>query len=538
MGNRQRFAFGVVVTGICLVLMGCGGSSGVTQDEHDALQAELEAKEQALMEEQAARQQAEADKLAAEAARQQAEAEELAAETARQQAEADELAAETARQQAETARQQAEEAKQKAQQAEVNARAGTFIEELIGGNVDVRGASVTWQRGDSLKVDPGGNFARGSGAPGISGFNSHPFTRRTGTTSETAYLYTNIQSPGTRAFWKVYGLTESLATENLPLAKPNTAPTINYDGNTETATGATVTGTFNGATGTFTCTGASCVDAGSLSTVDTTNPDADTVAKVRADDTVPAIETENGVRTFANVTGSWEFKPSSVSSGVTIPQDDAFLYFGIWASEPDIASGSHNFQVVHGGGGVAVDGTTGGISTVLTALANYDTITGRATFGGGAIGKYVTRNQVGENARIGTFTAQADFTANFDNDTLEGRITNFREGGQELAGWDVFLGATATTPASVSGGTVTAPAVATARIGRVVATGTWAATLYGSANPGGSELQTADAEKYPLARYPAADLAGVAGHFSAADATDAANANAAIAGAFAATPSN
>ena len=55
MRNRQHFAFGVVVTGICLVLMGCGGSSGVTQDEFDALQVELDAAEQELMKEQAAR---------------------------------------------------------------------------------------------------------------------------------------------------------------------------------------------------------------------------------------------------------------------------------------------------------------------------------------------------------------------------------------------------------------------------------------------------------------------------------------------------
>ena len=56
-------------------------------------------------------------------------------------------------------------------------------------------------------INPNGNFDRGSGAPSISGFTARPYTRQVGVSGEqTVYLYTNIQAPGTRAFWKVHGL--------------------------------------------------------------------------------------------------------------------------------------------------------------------------------------------------------------------------------------------------------------------------------------------------------------------------------------------
>ena len=72
---------------------------------------------------------------------------------------------------------------------------------------------VQWMRDKSLEVEPGGgDFTQGTAAPSISGFSRRfSFTRRSGTASaridETAYIYTNIQSPGNRAFWKVYGFS-------------------------------------------------------------------------------------------------------------------------------------------------------------------------------------------------------------------------------------------------------------------------------------------------------------------------------------------
>ena len=124
---------------------------------------------------------------------------------------------------------------------------------------------VQWMRDKSLEVEPGGgDFTQGTAAPSISGFSRRfSFTRRSGTASaridETAYIYTNIQSPGNRAFWKVYGFSPiALGGDNAPaLAKGGTARAkteIQDDGTTD-VTEITVTGgRFNSAVGTFTCT--------------------------------------------------------------------------------------------------------------------------------------------------------------------------------------------------------------------------------------------------------------------------------------------
>lgn len=72
MGNRQRFAFGVVVTGICIALAGCGG--GVSKSEHNALQAELDAAKSDLAQAESARQTAQAAQQTAETALAQAQA--------------------------------------------------------------------------------------------------------------------------------------------------------------------------------------------------------------------------------------------------------------------------------------------------------------------------------------------------------------------------------------------------------------------------------------------------------------------------------
>ena len=578
---KKRIALLCMLCGV-LVLSGCGGSSRVDELERRVNVAEPLV-EQLRRDLEVARTQAETAKTAEEAAKATAEAAQIRAnlaETAKTEAEEERDAAVTARTAAETARDAAVRAKETAEaardtavtdaaqaraalqtaeaaqlaeqqrreqeeakraeteQAIVNARAGKYISALDMAS-QRSSATVEWMRDKSRMVDPGGDFATGSGAPGISGFSSYPFTRRFGVQgTEMAYLYTNIQAPGTRAFWKQHGLDvlvgDTVAGQwNASLARVSSlrATIVTYtdtnennrwdsDG-TEEITEARVSGSYNGASGAFTCT-ASC---GS----EQIEIDRDSTTLVP---TFPA--------------GTWMFKPSNINNGIRIAQDDAFLYFGIWAREPDVASDDHAFEVIYGGGGLNTGGVlNGSINTgVLNNFSALNDDGGSATFRGGAIGKYVTRNQVGENARIGTFTAQADFTAKFDTTpTLEGRITNFRESGQTLEGWDVFLGGTATGPATFTGGNVVVTSgapnlgIATARIGRVAATGTWAATLYGSANH-----DLTDRTTYPHTRYPVADLAGVAGYFEASDNNaadgDPTNADVAIVGAFAAPTSS
>ena len=379
---------------------------------------------------------------------------------------------------------------------------------------------VQWMRDKSLEVEPGGgDFTQGTAAPSISGFSRRfSFTRRSGTASaridETAYIYTNIQSPGNRAFWKVYGFSPIvLGGDNAPaLAKGGTARAkteIQANGTTN-VTEITVTGgRFNSAVGTFTCTTCEATDLG--------GGDRATTAEINAYIAMHVTYPER-LLTFASPVSSWTFSPTSPTAGVPLTQDNEFLYFGIWYSTPDLATNlaadSHGFEVIHGG------------SEPYTALAS---LSGPYKFSGGAIGKYAIADLPGQKAKIGTFTADATLTAVMgDSPTLAGRITNFRENGTALNGWSVTLGTSTGEPNDTfATGDLTSSDGATAEIGGVPASGAWAATLYGSVN-----VRTGATEEQTEAKYPLADLAGVAGRFEASNTQN----TAAIAGAFAATP--
>ena len=142
--------------------------------------------------------------------------------------------------------------------------------------------------------------------------------------------------------------------------------------------------------------------------------------------------------------GGWEFTfpATSLNAGYQMDDDDAYLYFGIWVSEPVSVTGIPDFEYIAGGG--ADSGSD---------LNKFNSLTGPATFTGGAVGKYATVGQVGQqNAKIGTFTATATFTANLGTEggtpaaaaagNLHGQLTDFREGGTSLAGWHLTLGDT------------------------------------------------------------------------------------------------
>ena len=199
-------------------------------------------------------------------------------------------------------------------------------------------------------------------------------------------------------------------------------------------------------------------------------------------------------------------------------EDTEYLYFGIWSSIPDNINGmGYDFEYI-----------AGGEAEPRANLANFNLLTGSATFRGGAVGKYVTQGQVGgQNAKIGTFTATATLKADFgtasEAGTLSGSITDFHEDGSPLAGWRVTLGSTddvgevATIPGT-AGDEITGSTVA--NIGGLSVGGTWGADFYGSNNNNLDHDPTAtpnprNLTTYPLARYPLIDLAGVAGWFDA-----------------------
>ena len=368
----------------------------------------------------------------------------------------------------------------------------------------------------------------GSSAPSVPGsWRSASFTGQSGTAgaliNETVYLYTNIQAPGTRAFWKKYGLAEAMTDTLAPLAKGSsaTAKTVTQTDNTDPnnvvrttdVTEITVSGSFDGAGGSFTCTACTATNVGV--------GDLATSAEINAH-VATHVTFSQGRPTFVDAT-NWTFKPGSITSGVPLDQDDAYLYFGIWSSIPDNITGTYNFRYIEGGGGEQP-----------ANLARFNALTGSATFRGGAVGQYVTQGQVGgQNAKIGTFTATATLNADFGTDaeagTLSGSITDFKEGGSSLTGWQVTLGSTGNVGVASTIAAAVASGDTVANIGGLAVGGSWGANFYGSDNDGVSELT--DTTKYPATKYPPVDLAGVAGWF------DATGSDASLAGAFAATPS-
>ncbi len=486
-----------------------GGGGGLTAMEEEELRMQLADEEKARKEAEA---EAERQRLAAEEAERKRKEEEEARLEAEEELEEvaenlDEVTedldeAEDLAETVEGEREQLEQQLTEAQQAELNARASAYITAINSGGTPRSGVNVEYMRGSSLTINPGGNFETGSGAPAISGFTARTYTREVGVTGEqTLYLYTNIQAPGTRAFWKLHGVDEIAGaqannfdptpTGTARVVRAGTGSIAYTDGDTYDIA---VSGTYDGVSGTYTCTACTIVDGD------------DDGEDVTAADFNPGtlVMLSNGERSFA-AGNSWDFKPGSINSGVQQDQDTEFLYFGTWVQEPNVASEPHMYQYI-----------VGGSQETLT----YDNLTGTARFTGDAVGRYVTRDQVGDNAAIGTFIADVNLTANFDANTLEGRINSFRDGSRELTNWNVYLGGTATGPVTSFSGSVEDGVVA-ASIGGVGATGTWDAALHGTDN-----VVIADREEYPASQYPAADLAGIVGNFHAT------STNAALAGAF------
>ena len=496
---------GLVLVAVAACISG-GDEDRLTMERDAALEAAEKAKEAAEAAQKAAE---EAAKKAAEEkkAREDAEkkvADDADAEAARQAEleaakKAQEEAERKAREAEEEAKRQIEEA---ARQAETTLRATQYMTALAGGS-EATTAFIAYERDKRLQVYPGQTMRSGIGAPSISGFTAHSFVDD----ADTAYIYTNIQAPGTRPFWKVYGLEVTAAQDDAEQSPtPTAAPTAD---NTDTPVTTTVRGTYHGVSGTYTCQSTNC--AGDVEFVSGTS----------------------GPRRFvASPSFVWDFEPGSIATGVRQNHDTEYLYFGIWLTEPDDANTAHTYRYIVGGDN---DRTTDGVPLV------YSELDGTYTFRGGAVGKYATRNQVNQNDKVGTFTADVELTAILGTthpdtaaqNTVSGLIDNFRDGGQDLgSGWQVRL-----NRSGIVDGVVASTSTTAAKIGGVNATGTWGATLHGSDNNnlGGTER---DSVKYPLSRYPTADLSGIVGHFSAANGTSATDRTVAIAGAFAATPRN
>ena len=498
---QARFAV-IALLGFVLVAAAACSSGGddaklteleerVEAAEEKAAEAEKKAEE-----EEAARKKAEEEAAEAEKKRKAAEDEAKKVEQAEKDAEEAEKRAEKAEQEAEQARQEAQRRIEEAEkQANVAVRAPLLIAELSGlaasdvfasGGVDyMPGGKLTFKRPLNLP-------AKGS-APSVPGsWRSASYSGPRGNVgTDTVYLYTNIQAPGSKAFWKVHGESVAITAGDFKTkAKPSGFTTTakklfpDENGSPVTKDKASRGGTYDGYSGAFKCATGCNIEA--------------------ADD---------GALTF---TGEWTFTASLTAKRTSkqAEQDTEFLYFGIWAYEPTNAATTPVFQWAAGG-----DTNEG-----AARISNFGDLTGTAEFTGGAIGKYALAKVGGRAAKIGTFTATANFSATFGvSPTISGRITDFKEGGSSLgADWNVFLGSSASEAATLAASGATGTRTTHGAIDGDTAEGTWAATLHGSDNE-----VLIDRTKYPVSKYPVADVAGVAGWFKAAAGT-----NAAIGGAF------
>lgn len=483
----------VVLLGFVLaVAAACSGGDGAKIGELEDKQAELEER---LAAEAEARKKAEEEAKKAEEERKKAEEEAKKAERdaeAARQAELEEAQrrAQQAEQAAEQARRDAErQIEEAAKQADANARAGALIGVLSADLTVNTAMSVTHAPGASLTFRRPSALPAAGSAPSVPGvWKSRSYSGQRGTVgTDTVYLYTNIQAPGSKAFWKEYGerVTTIMESEATVSGFGMAAKTLFETDSTDRVTRS---GTYDGYSGTFAC---------------------DTGCNIKT-------EADTDALTF---TGTWTFTASQTArkSSRDAEQDSEFLYFGIWAFEPTNPADTTNPHTLNWAAGGDAGNITG---------ENFAALTGEATFSGGAIGKYALAKATGRGARAaktGTFTATATFTAVFGaSPTISGRITDFKEGGNSLGSdWHVYLGGTLPAAATLA---VTGASGATS--GAIdddnITAGSWTATLHGSDNEDMSGVTG-----HSAAKYPRADVAGVAGWFRANAGTDAA-----IAGAF------
>ena len=201
--------------------------------------------------------------------------------------------------------------------------------------------------------------------------------------------------------------------------------------------GLTFMGTFGGAMGEYSCSGADC---------SVTLNDKGVVTMLDGD--------------------PWTFDPAA-NTKLKLPDTD-YLHFGWWIDSPAMADGTYGFQTFAGG--------------TPEYTANYAPIEGPATYKGAAAGVYVTKDVSAglvTGANMGEFTAKATLEANFGDEmeagNIDGSIHDFMDAdGTAMAGWGVTLRnvnlGTSGTFAGETRGT-TGPGTS--------GTGSWEGTFYG-----------------------------------------------------------
>ena len=253
-------------------------------------------------------------------------------------------------------------------------------------------------------------------------------------TADEVVFYTDIEAPGTRAFsgeTGKYGTADGIDADGNLEIRPATDTTLIASSDFPTGPGivthpagadgvAEVTGTFDGAPGTYVCTPA--MDNGCTS----------------------SIRSGGGIALAGG--GGWKFVPDE--GAMVAKPDTEYRYFGWWLRRA--ADDSYTVGAFHGGvGGGAQD------------FANLSQLQGTATYGGPAAGKFVIDSRIGP-AAAGEFTAEATLEVDFGDDTALGTVTgtvdDFMVNGAAME-WSVEL----QSAAIGAGGAISAGGTSTAR---------------------------------------------------------------------------
>ena len=267
----------------------------------------------------------------------------------------------------------------------------------------------TPRQGDMFGSGASAEYADVSGWAHTAYERQNPMMGMTNASTDTLVVYRNTDPETPTPFAVAYPLDVDAVTdannENDSLGNIASLDPMLVSGNMlplTVADGNTFAGTFDGASGEYTCTDA----AGCSLAFD-------------------------GSGNVISVTGAMHFTPDAGAS-VLVRHPD-FMYFGYWMNESTDSNGDPVFEI---------SGLYDGNS--LSLYTDVQQLLGSATYAGSATGLYVRRWTDSSNnvvrRRTGQFTADATLTANFDVDgfvttndfSIGGTLSNFMDGNRMI----------------------------------------------------------------------------------------------------------
>ena len=274
--------------------------------------------------------------------------------------------------------------------------------------------AVTRDAAGKLTVDVNGaaddDYAGGETTAGSGDWNSVTLMKTDANeATDTVVFYTDIAEPADKLLTAEYIQTEldnALDAERVAKAASAGFPSDpdtdwEYTGATD-GRAKTVTGTFDGAPGQFTCTAETC-------------------------------EVMTDAEGKLEPSAGWRFTPKSPLTATVKDPDEDYAYFGWWLNKPKLNTAVHDVEVFAGG-------TTDHEAEVNNAVV------GNATYTGPAAGKYVTKTFTAgaqTDAGVGHFTATASLTAKFGTadapGSIGGMVNGFRLDTGSTPAWAVTL---------------------------------------------------------------------------------------------------